>query len=141
MKYARIWMPVLMAVLLVGCDTVNYILVGTKHAAIQPSSVVLYTTPPAHYEVIAEVTAGSHHGWTNKGRVEHVVGELQQQAAALGANGIIVKQATTNPTGSISVSIPGEGFVLFLIAEGKEISLSGQAIYVTDEGGTAPESH
>ena len=130
-------MLILGIVMLAGCDTVNYTLVGTKHAAIQPASVVLYTTPPAHYDVIAEVTASSHHGWTNKGRVEHVVGELQQQAAALGANGVIVKQATSKSTGSIMVNIPGGNLVLFLIAEGKEISLSGQAIYVTNEDGTA----
>jgi len=134
MGIKRFWIPFLLAVLLAGCDHVNYKMEGTSHARVAPASVQLYAAAPVHYQAIAEVSAGSHHGWTEHSRVAHVVDLLKQQAAKLGANGIIVEHASTKPIGKLSIQIPGAGILLFLIAEGKEINIRGKAIYVPPAG-------
>lgn len=134
MRITRVWIPALVVVLLTGCDHANYRMEGSAHTRVEPAAVLLYATPPVHYQKIAEVSAGSHYGWSEHSRVAHVVDLLKQQAAKLGANGIIVEHASTKPIGKFSISIPGAGILLFLIAEGKEINIQGEAIYVPPAG-------
>jgi len=141
MRITHIWIPVLLAIVLAGCDHANYKMEGTEHARVKPAAVLLYATPPVHYQTIAEVSAGSHYGWSEHSRVAHVVDLLKQQAAKLGANGVIVEHASTKPIGKFSISIPGAGILLFLIAEGKEINIQGEAIYVPPSGAKVSVNH
>src|SRR5579871_2242529 len=105
------------AILVVGCASGSSIVIGKKRPSIDSSAVVLYLTPPAHYEVIALISASSKHGWTEQGRTDHAVDELKDQAADLGANGIILQQAGSQSSGGAGVFIPaGNGGGTFVMA-------------------------
>jgi hypothetical protein len=50
----------------------------------------LYSKPPAEYEVIGVVRASSQMGLTEQGSMDYAVEELKKQAAAIGANGLLI---------------------------------------------------
>jgi len=61
--------------------------------AIDPASVKLYLTAPEHYEEIALLTADSDGSWTfsQQAKMEEVIKRLKVEAAAVGANGILIR--------------------------------------------------
>lgn len=81
----------LIAVLLVSaCATGSAVVTGTKRPAIAPSAVQLYSKPPAEYDVVGIVEASSDAGLTEQGSMDYAVEELKKQAAAIGANGLLI---------------------------------------------------
>lgn len=106
-----------------GCAEGITVLTGNKRPAINPAQVQMYSTPPqTPYEVIALVRASSGNGWTNQQSVDYAVEELKNQAAAVGANGVILGTQGTQTGGFVmsgSVAIPYD-----------EQTVSGSAIYV-----------
>jgi hypothetical protein len=52
--------------------------------------VQLYSKAPAQFEVIGVVRASSEWGLTQQGSTDYAVDELKKQAAALGANGLLL---------------------------------------------------
>ncbi len=84
--------PLLLALLLVGCtDTGSHVMIGQARTPIDPSRVVVYSTPPAHYTVIAHLAADSGSTWfmSDAATQGEAVRQLEIEAAKLGANGII----------------------------------------------------
>ena len=73
-----------------ACASGSVVVTGTKRPAIAPSLVQLYSKPPADYEVVGIVKASSEMGFTEQGSTDYAVEELKKQAAAIGANGLLI---------------------------------------------------
>ena len=101
-------LPVLL-LLLAACSS-SHVLTGTPRPPIDPAQVRLYyRPPPGGYEEIArlEVNSGAFtYGEQNK--TNAVVRKLREQAARLGANGILF-QGTADGHGGGGVSVGGSG--------------------------------
>ena len=96
--------------LLGGCATGSAIPVGSGHAASTPEKVRIYSDPPASFDVVGLVKAESGVGWTDQQSVNYAVEELRKQAAALGANGVLLTAEGTRSIGD-SVSRNKKGKV------------------------------
>ena len=114
--------------LLLSCASGSYILTGQKRDPINPSLVKLYTSPPNKYEVIGIINASSDSGWTQQGDMDYAVTELKDQAALLGANGILL--TGTGESTSSSVGAYNNGVVYSSSSTAQTIT--GQAIYVME---------
>jgi len=73
-----------------GCATGSAIVLGQERSPIDPAIVTLYAEPPPHYEVVGTVKAASG-VWLgfDKTAEERAFAELEDQAATIGANGVI----------------------------------------------------
>ncbi|WP_319550283.1 hypothetical protein [Desulfogranum marinum] len=81
--------------LLVGCQPVNTTVVGTARTQINSKDVVVYSTAPPNYEVIALIEASDDTGWTAAGSQENAINIMKKQAAEVGANGVILERIDT----------------------------------------------
>lgn len=90
MLFIRNVITLLLAITLVACASGSSIVTGKKRAPLNPNHVKLYTEPPTNYEVIGIVNASSDAGWTEQGSVDYAIEELKNQAAKLGANGVLL---------------------------------------------------
>ena len=113
---------------LVACASGSSIVTGTKRASIEPRQVKLYLEPPAKYEVIAIVNASSDAGWTEQDSVDYAVEELKNQAAKLGANGVLI-EATGERT---SMLVGGSGTKSIYAIPITSKTVSGKAIYINE---------
>ena len=119
----------LLILFIAGCASGSAIVTGTKRSPIDTSQVKLYLKPPSKYEVIAIVNASSDSGWTEQGSQDYAVEELKNQAAKLGANGILL--TTTGEKTSTAVGGYGTGYFYAIPVTAKTVS--GQAIHVVNK--------
>ena len=98
----RLSLGLLAALLLSGCAS-SHVLVGQARAPISAEEVTLYIEPPARYETIALLEASNRGkmNWTEQGRTNTVIWRLKEEAAALGANGIIIQGMGHQYAGSV----------------------------------------
>lgn len=96
----------LCAALLSACAT-SYVLVGTRHAPINPDEVRVLIQPPDHYETVAILQTSDIAGkpcFTAQCRTNKVMDRLKNQAAKLGANAILLQGLGSQYVGSIGSS-------------------------------------
>ena len=127
--------------MLVGCAT-SHVIVGTPRPPISPSEVKLYTHPPARYEEIAilDTSSKGSFSFTSQGKMDVVVERLKEEAAKLGANGILLQSTGDQYAGSVSTGVgtaTANGNTAFGVGTGFSAAAfqkagSGMAIYVTD---------
>lgn len=86
----RLVVVLLLALALSACASGSVVVTGTKRPPIAASEVQFYSKPPAEYEVIGVVKASSEWGFTQQGSTDYAVEELKKQAAAIGANGVLL---------------------------------------------------
>lgn len=88
---------------LAACAPSSHILVGAARPPISPSEVRIYPQPPPTFEQIAilSASANSMFGTGGQGSVDKVIQRLKEQAAKLGANGIILEGMSDRETGSL----------------------------------------
>ena len=122
MKYIYL----LIVLFLAGCASGSSIVVGEAREAIASSQVKLYLEIPENYEIIGIVTASSDAGWTEQRSVDYAVEELKNQAAKLGANGVLIE--STGEQNSTVVGGYGTGYIYTIPVTSK--SVTGKAIYV-----------
>ncbi|WP_375698586.1 hypothetical protein [Pseudophaeobacter sp. TrK17] len=107
----------------VGCAEGTTVVTGERRAAISAGEVQLFSAAPkTPYQTIALVNAKSGNGWTSQQSIDYAVDELKNQAAAVGANGVILGQPGSQLGGFVmsgSVAIPYD-----------EQTVSGIAIYI-----------
>ena len=73
-----------------GCTTGSAVATGQERSPIDPAAVTLFFEPPADYEVVGIVEAASDaFPIYNKTALERAFAELKEQAAKIGANGVI----------------------------------------------------
>lgn len=124
MKKIRILLSLLLPLILTGCASASgtYLITGTQREAIGAESVVIYTEFPVQYETIGIVTASSDAGWTEQDSLNYAVAELKNQAAKIGANGVVIENMGETSSGGMIVS----GIYVPVSAQ----NVSGKAIYV-----------
>lgn len=135
----------LFSLLLEGCASGSYQLTGDKRPEIAPEQVALFSHKPTFsYQVIGTVKATSEKGFSDGARLEKAKVELKEQAAKIGANGVILDQVSESSfehlgtglglslgSGGVGTSI-GSGFSL------PKARVTGQAIYYDDTKKLAP---
>jgi hypothetical protein len=126
--------------LLTGCVT-SHVLVGTPRPPISPDQVRVYTHPPARYEEIAILESSSRDSWTftAQGKADKVIERMKDEAAKLGANGILLTSIGDQQTGTVggaygSSTASGNSAYGYGIGSSAAVfqkSGGGMAIYVT----------
>ena len=145
-------LPTLVTVLafsLAACAPSSHILVGTARPPISPSEVKLYLKPPPSFQEIAVLNASAHSmfGTGGQGSVDKVIQRLKEQAAKLGANGILLEGMSDRETGSLG---GGSGSTSYssnsAVGVGLGASLGifkktgeGRAIYVPPDSAPTPD--
>ena len=120
--------PVRLALLLLtlgGCASDSVTVTGTVRPPLTPEHVTIYLHAPADFEVIALMSASSDTELTAQGALTNATGKLKEQAAKLGANGVLL--GATFDTISASAR-SGEGLFFGLPVRGKLVE--GKAIFV-----------
>ena len=89
--------------LLSGCSTSSRQIVGEKRTPLDSSEVQIYRAKPLEYEQIAFIQASSKNSlaFSDEAMQKVIIERLKKEAAALGANGIILNQTEEQVTGSI----------------------------------------
>jgi hypothetical protein len=100
----------LLAMSLAACASGSAIVTGAKRTPLDPSHVRLYAEAPAKYEVIGVVSAKSAAGLTAQGSEDYAVQELKNQAAKLGANGVLLEATgqLAYASGSVGQTVTGK---------------------------------
>jgi hypothetical protein len=103
---------ILAAAALAACATDSVVVVGAKRAPISPADVKIYSTPPPAFEEIAILNASSNSMFTTGGQatVDKVINGLKEQAAKLGANGVILEGFSDQATGSVGTGVGGTSY-------------------------------
>lgn len=78
------------AATLTACAGTSKVMLGQPRAAIDASQVQIYSTPPPGSVEIAQLEASSAVGFGTQGQTDAAVARLKREAAALGANGVIL---------------------------------------------------
>jgi len=99
------------ASLICGCATPP-IIVGQPRPPISPEAVRVYQAPPLHFERIAIIDSPAGTSWIFPDRpsMELGISRLRQQAAALGANGILLQRVYDVSAGGLTIGGGGFGY-------------------------------
>ena len=82
-------------VLLFGCSSGSHVVTGQQMPELEVEQVTIFEQAPAFdYKVIGTVKASSDNGFTEDSRKEKATKELKEQAAKIGANGVILDEVT-----------------------------------------------
>lgn len=94
----------LCAVVLLSACASSSILVGKTRPPISPELVKIYIKPPKKYEDVAVIEASSKASWsaTDQGKSDVVVRRLKEEAAKVGANGVLLQGVGDQYGGSVS---------------------------------------
>lgn len=97
--------------LLAGCASSSHRLLAPARPPISPQQVRIYTAPPRPYQEIALLDASGgpalFHG-TPRGEAE-AIERLKEEAAKVGANGVLLTLVGDAPSGSIGLGVGGGG--------------------------------
>ena len=131
---------VLLALVLTGCASSSRVLTGQPRPAIDPALVQVYSTPPAGSIEIAQIEATSAAGFGTQGQADAAVARLKREAAALGANGVVLI-GVGNQRAPVSVGLGGGsygshgGVGLGVGVPATQKNAAGVAIWVPDNAG------
>jgi hypothetical protein len=108
----RVFSIALLGFALSGCATAHVIMVGPARPAISADLVRAYTTPPRHFERIAIINSSSGGSWAfaDRGQTDEAIAKIREEAAKLGANGVLLQAVGTRSSGNLGISIGGFGF-------------------------------
>jgi hypothetical protein len=133
------------AVLLTSCagSPTSHVLTGKARAPIDPAQVKIYASPPAKYEEIAIIDASSSGSGasTEQARTDAMIQRMREEAAKLGANGVIVQRTGHQGGGGSGVGVGIGGAIggsssigLSLFSSDRPNTGHGVAIYVAPTG-------
>jgi hypothetical protein len=91
-----------------GCGSSDsFVMTGTARPPISPADVKIYSQPPPEFVEIALLNASSKSVFSPGGQqtVDKVIAELKEQAAKLGANGVILAGFSDRQTGSVGTGV------------------------------------
>ena len=127
------------AIVSVACAPTSAVVIGNARPSIKPEEVKLYLRPPRKFQEIALLETSSRASWaiTDQGKMDVVMQRLREEAARLGANGILLQGAGSQYGGSVSTAVAsgGSGYGM---ASGVAVPIfvkagSGIAIFVEEE--------
>jgi hypothetical protein len=132
----------LFAAMLFGCAS-SHVMIGQARPAIAPDAVRIYLRPPAKYQEIALIEASSRATMaiTDQGKMDKAIQRLREEAASLGANGVLLQGAGDQTAGVYNTSnatVTGAGNTSNVYATGVGVPINikvanGIAIYVEQE--------
>ena len=101
-----------LALLLAACATPAPVVVGTKRPPISPSEVKIYLRPPPNYEDVALLDASSSSAFMPGGadQTNKIIEKLKEEAAALGANGVILEAFQDAQTGALGTGVGSQSY-------------------------------
>jgi hypothetical protein len=103
----------LMGVLLTAaCAPTTQILTGIARPPIPISDVTIYSTLPPVFQEIAVLTASNKSAFGSGGQksIDKVVERLKEQAAKLGANGLVLEDFYDRQTASIGTGVGSDSY-------------------------------
>jgi hypothetical protein len=101
----------LMIAALSGCASSQVAIIGRARPAISPDQVRIYLEPPeSKYQEIANLSASSRGSFslTAAAKIDKVIERLKEEAAKLGANGILLHGVGDQAGGSVGAGISTE---------------------------------
>ena len=118
--------------MMVGCESQVVPSTGTRQPT-DPSTVKIYQDAPKQYEVLGtvELSVGGDIRWDERGDAAPGFEKLQAKAAALGANGLLLKVEQTN-NASVTAGYKGSYYQVPLRL-GTPNTAVAKAIYVLKE--------
>src|SRR5882724_6051070 len=133
---------------LAACASDSIVVTGIARPPISTADVRIYSQPPPAFEEIAILNTSKSSAFTTGGQktVDKVIAGLKEQAAKLGANGIILEGFSDRQTGSVGSGV-GSSSVSSNSAVGVGVGGSlgiykktghGVAIFVPPGSGSAP---
>lgn len=139
----NIGLALLISWLLLGCAAQSHIIVGKVRPPISPDQVKIYLAPPKAFEQIAIIDASSQGSMalTQQQKMDKAIQRLKDEAAAVGANGILLGGAGSQSVGAVGTG-SGTATASGNTAYGTGVGVSGNifvqaangiAIYVTQE--------
>lgn len=108
-----------------ACSTAEgtSVVTGQARPAISPDEVQLYSSPPKKpFESIAIVKANSASGWSDQQSMDYAVAEIKEQAAAVGANGVVINSSGSQTGGFVMIDNVAYPY--------DEQTVAGTAIYI-----------
>jgi hypothetical protein len=113
------------ALFLNGCASSSHTIVGRVRPPIDPGDVEVFTSPPRHYEEVALLDASSAGGFgrVSEAGTDEAIYRMKEEAAKLGANGVLLTGVGERYGGSLGIGIGGFG-------------VSGGRSHVTAGGGS-----
>ena len=134
-SYVRMLSPSLIALALAGCvnSLGGHTLLGQPRPKSDASKVVLYATAPEGAVVIGQVAARSTVFRSEVAKTEAALDELKDQAAAMGANGIVLDAGEDAVLGKKpGIVITPDKLADFVTDQDHDVLVSGTAIYVPE---------
>ena len=124
-----------------GCAATSHVITGTPRDPLDPAQVTLYTSAPPEYEEIAIVEASSRSAvvFGDQAKMDIVIRRLKEEAAALGANAVLLQDTRSQGGGGavgtgVGVSSGGGGYISTGIFASSSIKTGrGLAIHVPTE--------
>lgn len=100
------------ALWLAACSTSSHVIVGKQRPPISPESVRVYMQPPPKFETIASISATSQASlaMTSQGNMDVAIGRMKEEAAKLGANGVLLQGVSDQQTGSIGIGLGSSSY-------------------------------
>jgi hypothetical protein len=134
MKTKAVCTTLICAILLTGCAS-SSVVVGQVRPAISPAQVKLYLTPPRKFEQVALLESSSKSSWavSDQGKTDVVIQRLKEEAAKIGANGILLSGVGSQSAGSVGAASLNGNTAFGVSAGIFHKAGSGVAIYVTEE--------
>ena len=131
----RIGLPLIGMVLLLGGCASSHVMVGAARPPISPDQVKLYLHPPEKYEEIAIIDASSRRSivFTDQQKMNKVIARLKEEAAKVGANGILIQGTGDEQAGEVSTGA-GTATASGHSAYGTGIGVSASRIMKTGQG-------
>lgn len=120
--------------LLFGCAS-SAIVVGKVRPPIATTQVKLYLHPPAKFEEVALLESSSKASWavSDQGKMNVVIERLKEEAAKIGANGVLLNATGDQSVGSVGTATLSGNTAFGVSAGIMHKAGSGMAIYVTQE--------
>src|SRR5579862_5005602 len=120
--------------ILAGCVS-SHVLIGQARPPISPDQVKIYWHPPAQFEEIALLDTSSRHSFsiTAQGKTDAVIERLKDEAAKLGANGVLLQGIGDQSAGSVSTGF-GQATASGNSAYASGIGISGNVMIKKGSG-------
>ena len=91
----------------------SHVMIGKARSPISPEAVQIYTQPPtAKYEEIATLDTSSQgsFSFTAQRKTDQVIKRLKQEAAKLGANGVVLQGIGDQMSGTIGTGLGRDSY-------------------------------
>lgn len=98
-----------LAACVAGCASTSRVMLGAARPPVDPATVQVYATPPAGAIEIAQLESTSAVGFGTQGQTDAAVARLKREAAALGANGVVLMGVGSSGS-PLGVSVGGGSF-------------------------------